>query len=275
MPEPIPPEIAAHYDTGIEQTRLAQSVGHLELVRTQEIIERFFPPAPALVYDIGGGPGMYACWLARHGYTVHLLDAVPLHVEQALAASRQQPDAPLAGAAVGDARQLPYADGSADAVLLLGPLYHLTDRGDRLLTWREAGRVLKPGGVIVAAAISRFASALDGLRQAFLDDPVFARVVEQDLRDGLHHNPTGDPAYFTTAYFHRPEELRAEAEEAGLRHDTTVGVEGAAWLLQDFDDWWDRPERRERLLKVVRALEAEPSLLGVSAHLLAVARKPG
>lgn len=274
MSEAIPPEIVAHYDAGVEQPRLAGGTGLLELARTQEIIDRSFPTAPAVVYDVGGGPGMYACWLARRGYAVHLLDPVPLHVEQALAASRLDPDRPLAGATIGDARRLPYADTSADAVLLLGPLYHLTDRGDRLRAWREAGRVLKPGGVAVAAAISRFASALDGLRSGFLADPLFARMVEADLRDGAHRNPTGDPAYFTTAYFHRPDELRAEAEEAGLRHETTLGVEGPAWLLHDFETWWERPERRERLLGVVRALEAEPALLGASAHLLAVAHKP-
>src|SRR5262249_59100842 len=172
-----------------------------------------------------------------------------------------------------DARWLPYADASADAVLLLGPLYHLTDRGDRLRAWREAGRVLRPGGVVLAAAVSRFASALDSLRTGFLDDPLFARMVDADLRDGVHRNPTGDPAYFTTAYFHRPEELRAEAEEAGLRHEATLGVEGPGWLLQDFDRWWADEARRARLLAGARAGEAEPALLGVSAHWLAVARR--
>ncbi len=135
--------------------------------------------------------------------------------------------------------------------------------------------MLKPGGVVLAAAISRFASTLDGLRLGLFDDPAFAAVAGRDLRDGQHRNPTGDPRYFTTAYFHRPEELKEEAEEAGLRHEATLGVEGPGWLLQDFDRWWDDQRRRERLLAVARALEAEPSLLGVSAHLLAVARNEG
>src|SRR5262249_7357408 len=165
---------------------------------------------------VGGGPGVYACWLARLGHEVHLVDAVPLHVEQAREASRRQPDHPLASAAAGDARRLDRPDGSADAVLLLGPLYHLTDLADRLAGWREAGRVLKPGGVVLAAAISRFASTLDGLRLGSFDDPAFARIAERDLLDGQHRNPTDNAMYFTTAYFHRPEELKAEAEEAGL-----------------------------------------------------------
>jgi SAM-dependent methyltransferase len=270
---PITPEMTAHYEEAIEEPRLAQGPGRLEFARTCEVIERCFPPAPAVVLDIGGGPGVYACWLARRGYQVHLVDPVPLHIEQARESSARQPDHPLAGAVVGDARRLDHPGGTADAVLLLGPLYHLTERDDRLRAWREAGRVLRPGGVVLAAAISRFASTLDGLRLGLFDDPVFAAMAERDLEDGQHRNPTNEARYFTTAYFHRPEELRGEAEEAGLRHEATLGVEGPGWLLQDLDAWWADDRRRHRLLAAARALEAEPSLLGVSAHLLAVARK--
>ncbi|HEY1380185.1 MAG TPA: class I SAM-dependent methyltransferase, partial [Gemmataceae bacterium] len=258
----VPPETLGHYQAGVEESRLAAGPGRLELARTQEVIERYAPPPPAVVYDVGGGPGVYACWLARRGHAVHLLDAVPLHVEQALAASRNQPDHLLAGATVGDARSLPYPDNGGDVVLLLGPLYHLTDRDGRVRAWREAARVLRPGGVVLAAAISRFASVLDGLRAGFLADDAFAGIVAADLRTGQHRNTTGHPAHFTTAYFHRPEELRAEAEEAGLRHETTLAVEGVAWLLGNFDDWWGDPARRERLLWAVRAVEAEPALMG-------------
>ena len=92
-----PPEMAAHYDSGVERPRLGQGTGRLEFARTCEVIERYLPPAPAVVLDVGGGPGVYACWLARRGYEVHLVDAVPLHVEQARAASARQPDHPLGG----------------------------------------------------------------------------------------------------------------------------------------------------------------------------------
>jgi ubiquinone/menaquinone biosynthesis C-methylase UbiE len=266
-------EITAHYDTAIEQPRLVRGSGQLEFARTREIIQRRFPPPPAVVLDEGGGPGVYAFWLARLGYEVHLRDVVPLHIEQARDTARRQPAHSLASTAVGDARQIDRPDASADAVLLLGPLYHLTERADRLRTWQEARRVLKPGGVVLAAGISRFASTLDGLVRALFDDPAFAAIAERDLIDGQHCNPGNHPDYFTTAYFHHPQELRAEAEEAGLRHEATLGVEGPGWLLQDFDSWWQVPARRERLLAMARALEAEPSLLGLSAHLLVIARK--
>jgi SAM-dependent methyltransferase len=273
----VPPssvsEIVPHYAIGVEEPRLNRGSGLLEFSRTCEVIGRYFPRPPASVLDVGGGPGVYACWLARQGYRVQLVDAVALHVEQARGASQGQPEHPLAGVAVGDARRLEHADDSFDAALLLGPLYHLTERAGRVTAWREARRVLRPGGVVLAAGISRFASTLDGLRGGMFDDPAFAAMAERDLCDGQHRNPTGDPRYFTTAYFHRPEELAIEAQEAGLRHEATLGVEGPGWLLQDFEAWWSDAGRRNRLLAVARALESETSMLGVSAHLLAIAKK--
>jgi hypothetical protein len=126
---------------------------------------------------------------------------------------------------------------------------------------------------VIAAAISRFASMLDGLRGNYLEDPVFAALAAADLRNGQHRNPTDDPNYFTTAYFHRPEELAEEIAESGLAHEGTFAVEGPAWLLPDLDARLADDQRRSVLLDALTALEAEPALMGVSAHLLAVGRR--
>jgi ubiquinone/menaquinone biosynthesis C-methylase UbiE len=266
-------EVAAYYALGLERDRLASGPGALEFVRTQALLERYLPPPPAVVADIGGGPGRYAFWLAERGYHVHLVDAVPLHIEQARMAVRDRPGAALASADVGDARALQLPDASIDAVLLLGPLYHLPERGERLHALAEARRVCRPGGVVLAAGISRFASTLDGLRGGYLEDPAFAAVAAGDRRDGRHRNPTGDPVYFTTAYFHRPEELADECVAAGLTHEATLAVEGPGWLLPDLDARLADERRRAVLLAALGSLAAEPTLLGVSAHLLAVARR--
>ncbi|MGH2617943.1 MAG: class I SAM-dependent methyltransferase [Thermomicrobiales bacterium] len=269
----LPAETIAHYGSGYEWERLADGTSRLELVRSQVLLSRFLPPAPATVLDIGGGPGAYAAWLAREGYQVHLLDAVPLHVTQAREASAQQPDHPFT-AAVGDARALPYGDESADAALLFGPLYHLTERGDRLQALAEARRVLRPGGVVLAAAISRYASLIDGLKRGYLADPGFVRIVERALDDGQHRNPQDHPGYFTTAYFHHPDELAQEIVAAGLSLDAVLAVEGPGSLLPDLSPWWDDPQRRDLLLAFIARVEAEPSLLGMGGHLMAVGRRP-
>ena len=271
----FPAETIAHYGSGYERDRLAHGMSRLEFARSRELVRRYLPAAPAVVFDVGGGPGEYAAWLAREGYRVHLLDAVPLHVAQAQDASSRQPDFPFE-AALGDARQLPYPDRSADAVLLFGPLYHLTDRNDRLQALAEALRVLRPGGVLLAAAISRFASLLDGLKQGFLDDPDFVRIVERDLQDGQHRNPNVHPGYFTTAFFHHPDDLAREVRAAGLTLETVVAVEGIGMLLPELSPWWDDERRRTLLLALIARLESEPSLLGLGGHLIAVGRRlPG
>jgi SAM-dependent methyltransferase len=267
---PGPEAIAAHYASGYEADRLHLGAGQLDRERSRELLGRFLPPAPATVLDIGGGPGGHACWLAARGYQVRLLDVTPLHVALARQASSRQPQAPLASAEVGDACALPWGAATADAVVLFGPLYHLTDRADRLQALREAHRVLRPGGVLLAAAISRFASALDGLCRGFLKDPQFAEIVRRDLTDGQHRNPTGRPEYFMDTFFHHPDELRGEVTEAGFAAARVYGVEGPGWLVADFDGWWENGEYRDRLLQLARALETEPSLVAASAHLMAV-----
>jgi SAM-dependent methyltransferase len=265
--------VLAFYEAYDEAGRLEADYFPLERARTQELILRRLPPPPGVVLDVGGAAGAYAYWLAERGYAVHLVDPVRKHVRQAEEAAARHPR-PLADIRQGDARDLPFAAASADAVLLLGPLYHLQERADRLLALCEAARVLRVGGWLFAAAISRFASLVDGLRSGkVLDDPAFTAIVDRDLCDGRHQNDTGDPRYFTTAYFHRPAELRDELAEVGFEESEVFAVEGPAFTLTDFAARWARPEARATLLRLLQAVEKEPELLGVSPHLLACARR--
>lgn len=268
----IDPAIAEYYGQAPEETRLEQGPFRLEEARTRELIDRFAAPPPGTALDVGGAAGAYALWLAGQGYTVHLVDAAPRLVAEARRRSAGSPR-PLASCEVGDARALAAADSSADLVLLLGPLYHLTERSDRVQALREAARVLRPGGRVLAAAISRWASALDGLARDLMADPRFRTIVERDLREGQHRNPTARMDYFTTAYFHRPEELAEEMRSAGLEPDGVFGIEGPGWIVPDVAERMADPARRETLLTVARLLETEPSVMGCSAHLLGVARR--
>ena len=267
-------EILSFYRQTQESKRLTKDVrGQIEFARTQEIITRYLPDPPAVVLDIGGGSGPYACWLAKAGYEVHLVDPVDLHVEQAKEASNQQPEHPIASISLGDARTLRFSSASADAVLLLGPLYHLIDKSERLLALREAHRVVKDGGVMVAAGISRFASLLDFFRKDRLGDSIYRGIVQNDLETGYHRNPTENLEFFTDAYLHRPEELSSEIVEAGFQHQTTLAVQGPTWLFRSVESYWANPEQRAAVLDFIRKVEAEPSILGVSAHILAIGIK--
>lgn len=270
--ESFDPEVLRQYEQVDEDSRLQQGASQLELARTQELILRAIKPAPAAVLDVGGGSGIYSAWLASLGYEVHLVDPDSRHVDQARNRSARQ-QKQIAGMRVGDARQLEESDSSMDAVLLLGPLYHLTERKDRITSLREAFRVLRPGGLVFAAAISHFASLFDSLRSGFFEDPLFVPILDRDLADGQHRNPTGNPQYFTTAFFHRPGELSRELIAAGFRVEEVAAIEGPGWLAKDFDNLWTDQALRARLLESIRKVEHEPSILGASAHIMAVGRK--
>jgi ubiquinone/menaquinone biosynthesis C-methylase UbiE len=266
--------IVNYYDTLYsEQTRLSDTLGRIEFVRTQGILRRYLKQPPTRVLDVGGGAGRYACWLAQAGYEIHLIDPVPLHIQQARSASAEQAHAPIASCTLGDARQLKFDSGTADAVLLMGPLYHLVEAQDRHQALTEAYRVLKTGGCLFAAGISRFASCMDGLVSGFMRDPAFQQIMLRDLQDGQHRNPAQNPAYFTTAFFHHPDELAEEVRRAGFHLVALLAVEGLSGLVKDLDQLWDNESRREFLLGLMGKIEQEPSLLGASPHLLCVAEK--
>jgi ubiquinone/menaquinone biosynthesis C-methylase UbiE len=263
-------QMLAYYERGEESVRL--SGASLERLRTESILKRFLPRTPATVLDVGGADGVYAFPLALAGYRVHLVDPIPLHIQQAEQKSR------LSGAALesiktGDARKLEFPDSYADAVLYLGPLYHLTAESERLAALREAYRTLKPQGVFLAAFISKFASLLDGLRQHWLGREEFVAIVKQDLKDGQHHNPTNDPSYFTETHFHHPDEARREVEQAGFKNVRLLAVEGPLWLGSGVEEELARPKMAERFLEFLAQVETENTLLGASAHFMAVASK--
>jgi SAM-dependent methyltransferase len=273
--DPLHDVMHQHYEQGNEAARLSSSgAGRLEFERTQEILLRHLPEPPATIADIGGGPGRYALWLAGLGYRVVHRDLVPLHVEQIRSALA---DDSVDGAsaqrlriesAVGDARSLDLGDGTVDAVLLLGPLYHLIRRADRVQALREAGRVVRPGGPVFAAAISRWAARLDGILRLRLyeQNPDVTDLVGVVERTGVL--PPLPPGGFN-GFTHRPRQLRAEFASADLDVADLVNVEGAAYLLNDLDDRAADERAWQVILDAARAHERVPELLGLGSHLLA------
>ncbi|WP_411144847.1 class I SAM-dependent methyltransferase [Streptomyces sp. x-80] len=268
LPE-LAPEITEYYaNTGNEAERLTTSAdGRLELLRTQELLRRCLPPAPAMVLDVGGGPGTHATWLTEDGYRVHLVDPVPRHVAEAKAVG--------CTAELGDARKLAAADASYDAVLLLGPLYHLLDRADRDQALAEAFRVVKPGGLVAAAGINRYASLFEHTAFAHLHTERMQGAVGRILSSSVHDGKRG----FTAAYFHRGEELRDELRDAGFDGAEVFGIEGPTWgMLKAVEQHTGASVAGTDLfasaLAAARMAEPYPELLSASSHLLAVGRRP-
>lgn len=267
MSDSIDADVLNYYELGGEADRLTGNAGgRLEFWRTRMILRGLLGDVPSRVLDVGGGMGVHAAWLAADGHEVTLIDPVPSHVAAAAGI-------PGVSAAVGDARKLEAGDASADVVLLLGPLYHLTTREERVAAIAEAARVVRPGGLVVAATISRYAALLDVTRRnAFADDVEMAVVEHVDTTGVIDPRRFGSP-HFTTAYTHTPDEADGEFADAGLTGAVTVAVEGAPWLVGDLEAIMDDDLARDRMLSWVARLEREPSLLGASSHLLTYARR--
>lgn len=244
-----------HYRDLVESTRLTRSMhGRLEYLRTQEILRRTLPKT-AKVLDIGGATGAHAEWLAQDGHQVHLIDPVSEHVEAAATL-------PGVTAAVGDARQLNVPDNSFDVVLLFGPLYHLTDPRDRQQVISEARRVLRNGGQVFAAAISRYLTLMElgtngGLNAQNQSD------VDNVVRTGRYNEHAG----FVETHFHTAGELTQEL--AGFSDITVFGVEGPAWPTLDATN---NEDHIDGAIRAARLVETDPHLVHASAHLLARAR---
>ncbi|WP_405811210.1 class I SAM-dependent methyltransferase [Streptomyces sp. NBC_01520] len=263
----LAPEVEHFYSQVVdEDTRLRTSAdGRLELIRTQEILRRFLPPAPAHVLDVGGGSGVHAQWLVEDGYRVNLIDPITRHVEQA---------AKICTAEVGDARHLEAADATYDAVQMLGPLYHLPAPEDRHSALSEARRVVKPGGIVAAAAINRYASLFEHVAYAHLHTERMQASISTILRTAVHDGKRG----FTLAYFHRAEDLVMEMRAAGLTDVEVFGIEGPAWSLLKAVEQQPGSGPTDDLfasaLTAARLAEPYPELLAASSHLLAVGRAP-
>jgi SAM-dependent methyltransferase len=265
----LAPEILAFYsDTVDESVRLTRSAdGLLELVRTQELLHRYLPPPPARILDVGGGPGIHARWLTEAGYTVHVVDPVPRHVEQAATTG--------ATAELGDARKLTASDHSYDTVLLLGPLYHLLDPADREQALAEAGRTVRPGGIVAAAAIGRYASLFEHVATTMLDNDRVAGAIEDILANGVHEPGRKG---FTAAYFHTPSGLAEEMTAASFHHVRVHSVEGPAWaILKGTEEHTKESVQDSAMfraaLTAARLADGYPELLASSSHLLAVGRR--
>ena len=267
-----PASVQHYYERSDEDGRFKAADGEIEFLRTKDILIRHLPAGSLRIADVGGGSGPYSFWLSNLGHEVHLLDLVSKHIRIATERNKSEKHR-IASAQVGTATKLPFADGQFDVVLLMGPLYHLPEPTDRATALLEAKRVLKPGGILFAAYISRFASLLDGYRSNLVADPEFRSILAEDLASGRHHGSAdGSPKYFTDAYLHRPEDIEQEAVSAGFQPVHLLSVEGFGWLVPGFAELWNDTVRRANLLQALTRVEKERSLLGVSAHLMLVAR---
>lgn len=262
--------IESYYDTNAQTEWERFNRHRMEFAITQRALAQHLPPAPARILDCGGGPGRYAIHLAQQGYQVSLLDLAQgnLALAQVKAA---EAGVEIADFVHGNALDLSrFSDASFDAVLLLGPLYHLLTHTDRCQAVREAARVLKPGGPLLAGFITFYAPFRDAIAKGYLKDFVENSALTTSL---LGSQAQTADAGFTEAWFAQPSDVCPLMEACGLETKSLLAVEGLAAgheqhlnALDDasFEFWVDLTFR----------FCPDPSLLGAADHLLYIGSKP-
>ena len=275
--------VLAGYNAGIERDRLRKGFGLIEFERTKEILLERLPSPPAVIYDIGGAYGEYSWWLASLGYEVHLFDLSETNIEMSRCLSVEYPDCKLKSSEVCDARSIPREAQSADAILLMGPLYSITEYEERINAIKESSRLLKDGGMLFSAALTPYSVLLPRLlvyhkeganKSCDLDDPKVMSMIERALTDGGYINPdrkiTGG---LGSSHLHTAAALRKELSEGGFETLAVHGVMGGAWLAPDVENLMQEEKSKDILMQTVRLLDGHEELIGLSGHLLSVSQK--
>ena len=268
-------EVFDFYNNGAEKGRLERGLGIVEFYRTKEVLSNYIVKKGNIIYDVGGGIGVYSSWLASEGNDVHLLELAPNAVEYAI---KSQSKDNLFKAEVCDARNINRENESADIVLLMGPLYHLQNKEDRKKVLNEAKRVLKKGGILFSVGISKFSSTTWALStygngNEFLDDPIYFNMIQNELISGVHIRPKEYSNFITQAYFHTPRELQEELEVVGFETIQKHAIEGIIWSTPFLNEYWKDEEKRNILLKILNQTDTEESLMGMSPHFIIVSKK--
>lgn len=267
----IHPDIDAFYTETSEESRLQLGLGPLEFERNKELIGNYLPKK-GVVLDVGGGPGVYSEWLAGLGYDVHLIDPVEKHIKQANKRSAKLKN--KFKSYLGEAQKLDFPDAFADVVILHGPLYHLQEKAERLAALTEAKRVVKQGGMVLGFAINYSASTIPGLLNGVTDRPDFLQMCLMELTTGKHVAPKSMPGILPHAFYHRPDQLQAEFEEAGFKILQLHAVEGVVWLDKNYFINRADPAKRELHAQLLKTTDTDRGLIALSPHMMLAARKP-
>jgi len=262
-------QVEAYYDERPEQEWERLDRARTELGVTLRVLRDYLPTPPSRVLDIGGGPGRYAITLAQQGYEVTLADVSAKCLELAREKQRQA-GVELAGLVHANATDMSYfPDMSFDAVLMMGPLYHLLQERERRQAVAEAFRLLKPGGLIFAAFLTRFSA----LRWAAKCSP--ERILRRDdqlLETGLPADSAEQGGF--PGYFSHPTEIEPLMESSGFETVDLVGCEGVVSRLDErinelTGELW------EAWVELNYRLGHDRTLHGAADHLLYVGTKRG
>jgi len=237
----------------------------IEFDITKKYMDEYIEGKGLNIFDIGGGPGRYSFYLADKGHHVSLLDISSKNIKTAKEKSAEA-GVKLAAYIHADAKDLSLYGKDFDVILLMGPLYHIVSEDERMNALKQAIIHLKPGGIIFASFISKYAPIQDYLKGLHhIDD---TEQIIRYLKDGANSPENG----FTTAYFWSPCEARKFMAAAGLKELAFVGVENILCSKENEVNALEEEEYK-KWLDICYKLGQDSNLFGSSEHFLYVGRK--
>lgn len=227
------------------------------------------------VLDNGAGPGKYAMELAKHGYNVTLTDLTPKLVEIAKQkAAELELTEQFNGFHVLNATHLDGLPNERfDASLMLGPLYHLQEEEDRVLAVKELYRVTKREGIVFVAFQSRMRMTINSLQSPLLWKPNDNLDSIQEFYDNgiFNHN---DKGRFTGAYYFNINEIKPFMESNGFETIDLIGSSSIGVMLNNEQkQYWTDQGEYEKVIEFLINSANDPSILGISSHLLYIGRR--
>ena len=265
-------KVAGYYNDFDEWKRLDTPEGHLELILTLDVIKKHVP-AGSRVLDLGGGPGRYTAELAKSGYIMSLGDLSPKLIE--IARERTAGISNIESIDVVNAVDLSiYPTGRFDAVLYMGPLYHLTSQDEIRNSLEQVARVLKSGGLLLASFIP-FLGGLAGIveRSAFAPDQANAETIVETFLTGVFHNR--DVRGFQEGKYMRPSKVRDIMQEVGFNNILMRSVRGLGYRLEKsiIQKKTDDLETFNAIIDIINQTSEDQALVETAGHALYLGRK--
>ena len=267
--------VRKYYAQGKEWNRLESPAGRLEFLRTMALLDEYLPDRSRIL-DLGGGPGRFTVTLAKAGHRVSLADICPELLEMAEQKIREHGVSPQVESidevnAVDLSR---YHDGTFDAVLALGPFYHLLDGDERKASANEIGRVLRPEGLVFTAFIPRL-SGVAGLigRAAVSPEQVSSESFGTLLSAGTFRNRT--LGSFQEGYCPTVDELIALFESSGFVTLSVQSLKGIAQGSEEalFEVQQNDPELFDTMVGSIADTAENRSVIDLGEHALYIGRE--
>ncbi|MBT4504846.1 MAG: methyltransferase domain-containing protein [Gemmatimonadetes bacterium] len=261
-------ELIEHYTNANEDERLVrQNITKVEYDTTLHILSDYISTAEKIT-EFGAATGRYSLHFAKQGLQVIAVELAPDQVS-ILNNKAAEFDANIE-IVQGDVREVSFIEsGSQDAVLILGPLYHIQQAQDRHRVMHEAHRILKSGGVVAVAYISRhFVAGIFAQRFPHL---VTAEVLSQLHNEGTVNSTLAD-RFYRVGYFSTPEEIESFVIDTGFDIADHVATDGfGRYIAQAVNAFGE--DQYEVWLKYHLKICRERTLLGSSNHGLVIGRK--